>query len=186
MAMAQDCDNSFYPLVWAVVDKETTRAWTWFLQLLEKSLNLKNGDSITFMSYMQNLTRLKMRQNQQTRSANRVIIFRGDHRGVMLEPFGPTRELESDLVLRPRIIFEELTRLKMRQNQQTRYANRVITFRGDHRGVNDSTNLLYSPTKVTWKGKKDMTSNQLNDKREEDGEVEDQESKLKISNLDSW
>ncbi|KAH0741474.1 hypothetical protein KY290_034517 [Solanum tuberosum] len=28
VAMAQDCDNSFYPLVWAVVDKETTRTWT--------------------------------------------------------------------------------------------------------------------------------------------------------------
>ncbi|XP_049378217.1 uncharacterized protein LOC125843004 [Solanum stenotomum] len=53
VAMAQDYDNSFYPLAWAVVDKETTTTWTWFLQLLEKSLNLKNGDSITFMSDMQ-------------------------------------------------------------------------------------------------------------------------------------
>ncbi|KAH0643750.1 hypothetical protein KY290_033592 [Solanum tuberosum] len=35
------------------VDKETTTTWTWFLQLLEKSLNLKNGDSITFTSDMQ-------------------------------------------------------------------------------------------------------------------------------------
>ncbi|KAG5574452.1 hypothetical protein H5410_054586 [Solanum commersonii] len=67
------------------------------------------------------------------------------------EPFGPTRELESDPILRPRIIFEELTRLKMRQNQQTRSANRVITFRGDHRGMSEPTDLLYSLTKVTWK-----------------------------------
>jgi len=56
VAMAQDCDNSFYPLAWAVVDKETTTTWTWFLQLLEKSLNLKNGDSITFMSDMQKVS----------------------------------------------------------------------------------------------------------------------------------
>ncbi|KAH0706383.1 hypothetical protein KY285_010886 [Solanum tuberosum] len=61
------------------------------------------------------------------------------------EPFGPTRELESDPVLRPRIIFEELTRLKMRQNQQTRSTNRVITFRGDHREVSEPTDLPYSP-----------------------------------------
>ncbi|KAH0671163.1 hypothetical protein KY289_025656 [Solanum tuberosum] len=82
------------------------------------------------------------------------------------EPFGPTRELESDPVLRPRIIFEELTRLKMRQNQQTRSVNRVITFRGDHRGVSEPTDLPYSPTKVTWKGKEAMTSNQLERARE--------------------
>ncbi|WMV55318.1 hypothetical protein MTR67_048703 [Solanum verrucosum] len=82
------------------------------------------------------------------------------------EPFGPTRELKSDPVLRPRIIFEELTRLKMRQNQQTRSANRVITFRGDHRGVSEPTDLPYSPTKVTWKGKEAMTSNQLERARE--------------------
>jgi len=56
VAMSQDCDNSFYPLAWAVVDKETTTTWTWFLQLLEKSLNLKNGDSITFMSDMQKVS----------------------------------------------------------------------------------------------------------------------------------
>uniref|UniRef100_M1A2S8 Transposon MuDR mudrA n=1 Tax=Solanum tuberosum TaxID=4113 RepID=M1A2S8_SOLTU len=82
------------------------------------------------------------------------------------EPFGPTRELESDPVLRPRIIFEELTRHKMRQNQQTRSANRVITFIGDHRGVSEPTYLPYSHTKVTWKGKEVMTSNQLERARE--------------------
>ncbi|WMV43365.1 hypothetical protein MTR67_036750 [Solanum verrucosum] len=132
------------------VDKETTRAWTWFLQLFEKSLNMKNGDSITFMSYM---------QNGLLNAVENVL------------PLSNHRELESDLVLRPRIIFEELTRLKMRQNQQTRYANRVITFRGDHRGVSDSTNLLYLPTKVTWKGKEDMTSNQLNAREKKMGKL---------------
>ncbi|WMV13604.1 hypothetical protein MTR67_006989 [Solanum verrucosum] len=395
VAMAQDCDNSFYPLVWAIVDKETTTTWTWFLQLLAKSLNLKNGDSITFMSDMQkgllnaveNVLPLsnhrycvrhveanwmkrfrtgKMKKlmwwaawctyeedfkdqlnalgalseeaakdlvkfppqkwcrtyfdtvcknqlvdNNFTESFNSWILvprgkpilkmleeirdkimnskianlckleFNGDlgfevsegedrhivnivekkcscrpkfkrdreknaaikrfgewshsRKGTKMtlskcgsqahnarsckaseegsisslkrkrgrteeaeqdeevfdvnssapqltqegfesdiyaprqrqyEPFGPTRELESDHILRPRIIFEELTRLKMRQNQQTRSANRVITFRGDHRGVSEPTYLPYSPTKVTWKGKEVMTSNQLERARE--------------------
>ncbi|XP_075099960.1 uncharacterized protein LOC142176381 [Nicotiana tabacum] len=37
----------------AVVDKENTLTWTWFLELLKHSLNLKDGTSITFMSDMQ-------------------------------------------------------------------------------------------------------------------------------------
>ncbi|KAH0716097.1 hypothetical protein KY284_009002 [Solanum tuberosum] len=331
VAMAQDCDNSFYPLAWAVVDKETTTTWTWFLQLLEKSLNLKNGDSITFMSDMQKgllnavenvlplsnhrycvrhveanwmkrfrtgemkklmwwLTGipcphaikalryknieprdeiswwytkeaylktygaklLPMRGEQfwqvlpehamdppdlvktvgrpkfkRDREKNAAIKRAGEwshsRKGTKMtcskcgsqahnarsckaseegsisslkrkrgraeeveqdeevfdvnssapqltqegfesdifaprqrqyEPFGPTRELESDPVLRPRIIFEELTRLKMRQNQQTRSTNRVITFRGDHRGMSEPTDLPYSPLKSHGKEKK--------------------------------
>ncbi|XP_019244503.1 PREDICTED: uncharacterized protein LOC109224378 [Nicotiana attenuata] len=51
--VAQDCQNHFYPLAWAVVDKENTLTWTWFLELLKHSLNLKDGTSITFMSDMQ-------------------------------------------------------------------------------------------------------------------------------------
>ncbi|KAK6784302.1 hypothetical protein RDI58_017757 [Solanum bulbocastanum] len=82
------------------------------------------------------------------------------------ESFVPTRELESDPALRPHTIFEELKRLKMRQNQQTRFANRVITFEGDHRGVSEATDLPYLPTKVTWKGKEAMTSNHLERERE--------------------
>ncbi|XP_019265332.1 PREDICTED: uncharacterized protein LOC109242912 [Nicotiana attenuata] len=53
VAVAQDCQNHFYPLAWAVVDKENTLTWTWFLELLKHSLNLKDGTSITFMSDMQ-------------------------------------------------------------------------------------------------------------------------------------
>nr|XP_009792001.1 PREDICTED: uncharacterized protein LOC104239151 [Nicotiana sylvestris] len=52
--VAQDCQNHFYPLAWVVVDKENTLTWTWFLELLKHSLNLKDGTSITFMSDMQN------------------------------------------------------------------------------------------------------------------------------------
>ncbi|KAK6773679.1 hypothetical protein RDI58_028917 [Solanum bulbocastanum] len=53
VAMAQDAQNCFYPLAWAIVDKETTRTWIWFLQLLNNSLNLKDGETVTFMSDMQ-------------------------------------------------------------------------------------------------------------------------------------
>ncbi|XP_059285109.1 uncharacterized protein LOC132038460 [Lycium ferocissimum] len=45
--------NQFYPLAWAVVDKETTRTWSWFLQQLQHSLELHNGKGITFISDMQ-------------------------------------------------------------------------------------------------------------------------------------
>ncbi|WMV28961.1 hypothetical protein MTR67_022346 [Solanum verrucosum] len=53
VAMAQDSQNCLYPLAWAVVDKETTRTWIWFLQLLNNSLNLKDGQIVTFMFDMQ-------------------------------------------------------------------------------------------------------------------------------------
>ncbi|XP_016444100.2 uncharacterized protein LOC107769408 [Nicotiana tabacum] len=53
VAVAQDCQNHFYPLAWAVVDKENTLTWTWFLELLKYSLNLKDGTDITFTSDIQ-------------------------------------------------------------------------------------------------------------------------------------
>ncbi|XP_075079788.1 uncharacterized protein LOC142165044 [Nicotiana tabacum] len=53
VSVAQDCMNHFYPLAWAVVDKENTLTWTSFLELLKHSLNLKDGTNITFMSDMQ-------------------------------------------------------------------------------------------------------------------------------------
>lgn len=49
----QDCMNHFYPIAWAVVDKETRRTWEWFLELLKCSLNLKDGDGVTLISDMQ-------------------------------------------------------------------------------------------------------------------------------------
>ncbi|KAH0781133.1 hypothetical protein KY290_000731 [Solanum tuberosum] len=38
---------------WAVVDKETKRTWTWFMQHLQHSLELQNGEGLTFISDMQ-------------------------------------------------------------------------------------------------------------------------------------
>ncbi|XP_019248438.1 PREDICTED: uncharacterized protein LOC109227695 [Nicotiana attenuata] len=53
VAVGQDAQNHFYPLAWAVDDKETKHSSNWFLQLLQGSLNLKEGEGITFMSDMQ-------------------------------------------------------------------------------------------------------------------------------------
>ncbi|XP_060190732.1 uncharacterized protein LOC132620010 [Lycium barbarum] len=52
VAIGQDSMNQFYPLAWAVVDKETKRTWSWFLQQLQHSLELHNGKGITFISDM--------------------------------------------------------------------------------------------------------------------------------------
>ncbi|XP_075080366.1 uncharacterized protein LOC142165880 [Nicotiana tabacum] len=53
VAMVQDSMNQFYPLAWAVVDKETSRTWSWFVDLLKRSLDLNNGAGVTFISDMQ-------------------------------------------------------------------------------------------------------------------------------------
>ena len=50
----------------------------------------------------------------------------------------------------------------------------MIVFRGDHKGVSEPTDLPYLPTKVTWKGKESMTSNQV------EREMEKKVGKLKI------
>ncbi|XP_055824996.1 uncharacterized protein LOC129893485 [Solanum dulcamara] len=65
------------------------------------------------------------------------------------EPFSPTREPESDPDIRPQVISEHLTKLKMRMNQKRASRNRVISFKGDHAGISEPTDLPYSPTKLT-------------------------------------
>jgi len=82
------------------------------------------------------------------------------------EPFGPAREPESDPDIRPQVISENRTKLKMRMNQQRATGNRVISFRGDHTGISEPTDLPYSPTNLTWKGKEDVTGNQLERERQ--------------------
>ncbi|XP_019224065.1 PREDICTED: uncharacterized protein LOC109205773 [Nicotiana attenuata] len=53
VGVGQDSANHFYPLAWAIVDKETKVTWMWFLTLLQMSLDLKMGEGITFISDMQ-------------------------------------------------------------------------------------------------------------------------------------
>ncbi|KAH0761844.1 hypothetical protein KY290_017917 [Solanum tuberosum] len=82
------------------------------------------------------------------------------------EPLGPAREPESDPDIRPQVISENRTKLKMRMNQQRATGNRVISFRGDHAGISEPTDLPYSPTNLTWKGKEAVTGNQLERERQ--------------------
>ncbi|XP_018633342.1 uncharacterized protein [Nicotiana tomentosiformis] len=51
--VGQDSMNHFYPITWAIVDKETKRIWDWFLGLLKGSLDLQNREGYTFISDMQ-------------------------------------------------------------------------------------------------------------------------------------
>ncbi|KAK6780248.1 hypothetical protein RDI58_022432 [Solanum bulbocastanum] len=82
------------------------------------------------------------------------------------EPFGPSREPKSGPDIRPQLISENGTKLKMRIHQQRETRNRVISFRGDHAGISEPTDLSYSPTKLTWKGKEIVTGNQLEKERQ--------------------
>jgi len=53
VALGQDSMKHFYPLAWAVVDRETIRTWKWFIELLRNSLGLADGEGLTLMSDMQ-------------------------------------------------------------------------------------------------------------------------------------
>ncbi|XP_069152833.1 uncharacterized protein [Solanum lycopersicum] len=44
VAVGQDSMKHFYPLAWAVVDRETIRTWKWFIELLRNSLGLADGE----------------------------------------------------------------------------------------------------------------------------------------------
>ncbi|XP_059315654.1 uncharacterized protein LOC132066346 [Lycium ferocissimum] len=52
VALRQDNQTHFYPLAWAVVDKETKRSWTWLMEHLKASLELNMGEGVTFISDM--------------------------------------------------------------------------------------------------------------------------------------
>ncbi|KAK4341279.1 hypothetical protein RND71_039780 [Anisodus tanguticus] len=70
-------------------------------------------------------------------------------------------EHDPDPALRPSIISEAETRFHRRQNVQLPSGTRRISFIGDDIGVSEPTDLPYSPTKLTWKGKVAVTDNQL-------------------------
>lgn len=48
VAMTQDSAKYFYPLARTVIDKETSRIWKWFMELLRSSSELKKGEGVTF------------------------------------------------------------------------------------------------------------------------------------------
>ncbi|XP_056862466.1 uncharacterized protein LOC130510139 [Raphanus sativus] len=49
-AVGRDANSQIYPFAWAVVHKENTDTWAWFLQKLKNDLNLGNGDGFTLVS----------------------------------------------------------------------------------------------------------------------------------------
>ncbi|KAL4592740.1 hypothetical protein LXL04_005744 [Taraxacum kok-saghyz] len=49
-AVGLDSNNGIYPLAYAVVEAETFKSWTWFLELLGEDLNLGPRSNFTFIS----------------------------------------------------------------------------------------------------------------------------------------
>ncbi|KAK0577212.1 hypothetical protein LWI29_029656 [Acer saccharum] len=49
-AISIDADNGYYPIAYAVVEKEWHESWSWFLKLLKEDLNLEDSLGITFMT----------------------------------------------------------------------------------------------------------------------------------------
>ncbi|MCE5167103.1 hypothetical protein HAX54_037456, partial [Datura stramonium] len=64
-------------------------------------------------------------------------------------------------ILRPKVISKVRTRLQHKKMQQQPTGTRRIDLKGDETGVSMSTNLPFSPRKLSWKEKVAMTSNQL-------------------------
>ncbi|KAK4257633.1 hypothetical protein QN277_007196 [Acacia crassicarpa] len=52
-AVGVDGNDSLYPLALGLVKKENAHHWSWFLQWLQKSLDLANGENVMLMSNMQ-------------------------------------------------------------------------------------------------------------------------------------
>ena len=52
-AIGIDANDSMYPLVFAVTQKENTYNWRWFIGWLKKSFDLGDGSDLTVMSDMQ-------------------------------------------------------------------------------------------------------------------------------------
>ncbi|KAK4253629.1 hypothetical protein QN277_010277 [Acacia crassicarpa] len=53
MAVGVDGNDSLYPVALGLVEKENAHHWSWFLQWLQKSLDLASGENVTIMSDMQ-------------------------------------------------------------------------------------------------------------------------------------
>ncbi|XP_071905949.1 uncharacterized protein [Coffea arabica] len=52
-ALGMDPNNGYRPIAWAVVEKEATKQWTWFLKLLSVDLDIQNQYHYTFISDQQ-------------------------------------------------------------------------------------------------------------------------------------
>ncbi|XP_027124089.2 protein FAR1-RELATED SEQUENCE 6-like [Coffea arabica] len=52
-AIGVDPNNGWWPIAWAVVEREATEQWKWFFELLKNDLQIENGYSYTFVSDQQ-------------------------------------------------------------------------------------------------------------------------------------
>ena len=53
-ALGRDPNNQMYPIAWAIVEKETSESWYWFIGLLQKDLNIAaNGEDWVVISDQQ-------------------------------------------------------------------------------------------------------------------------------------
>ncbi|KAH0640191.1 hypothetical protein KY290_037452 [Solanum tuberosum] len=68
---------------------------------------------------------------------------------------------EEDPALRPMVISETKTRMEKRSRIFEGLGSKKIVFKGDARGISTPSDLPYSPKKTTWKGKKAVTTGQL-------------------------
>ncbi|XP_071932925.1 uncharacterized protein [Coffea arabica] len=51
--IAADPNNGWWPIAWAVVEREATEQWTWFLKYLSEDLEIENQCHYTFISDQQ-------------------------------------------------------------------------------------------------------------------------------------
>ncbi|GKB52864.1 reverse transcriptase domain-containing protein, partial [Tanacetum coccineum] len=56
-AVGLDGNNGIYPLAYAIVEKETTRSWIWFLECLGDDLGMTKESNFTFISDRQKFTK---------------------------------------------------------------------------------------------------------------------------------
>ena len=55
-AIGIDGDDQMVPIAWAVIDKENTNNWKWFLCWLSQELELGDGKTLTLISDMQKVS----------------------------------------------------------------------------------------------------------------------------------
>ncbi|XP_062103973.1 uncharacterized protein LOC133815107 [Humulus lupulus] len=49
-AVGVDGENSLYPIAYAIVEKENTETWKWFVEILKEDLQVENSSKFTLMS----------------------------------------------------------------------------------------------------------------------------------------
>ncbi|KAM3249272.1 hypothetical protein P3L10_011041 [Capsicum annuum] len=53
VAIGKDGNNQMLPLAWAVVEKENTNTWSWFVRCIKDDLGLGEGEGLTLITDMQ-------------------------------------------------------------------------------------------------------------------------------------